>query len=148
MKQIVFDWQMNHSRMWRAWRSLVLFYLATNMTLTVRVKAILKPPHTSNTPSHWVGGQNKRLRRCFVTLGSFDDWIGGFVLCLILWTLNTCTPKVTAPSTVMHTNYPRSVLFFSFGLSPLPSELVSVSCYLRLVSHWEASADRKPHVLY
>lgn len=103
---------MNHFRMWRAW-SLVLFYLATNMTSLTNCsrKAILRPLHTTTLGTH----QNRKLRRCFLTLKTLW-WLGwGFSVVSKIWTLNTCTPKVTEPSTVMHTSYPRSVLFFSFG---------------------------------
>lgn len=37
-------------------------------------------------------------------------------MCLVLWVLNTGTSKVTEPP-IMHTGYPRSVLFFLLAVS-------------------------------
>lgn len=112
---------MNPSRMWRAWRSWVLFYLAIRlMSLTVPGKPQIHIPYTSSKLPHWVEGQNRRLRGWFLTLGFFDDLVGGFVLCLILWMLNTWTPMGTEPSAIMHTSDARSISFSSVGCLHCP----------------------------
>lgn len=58
--------------------------------------------------------------------------VGDFALCLILWMLNTCTPKVTRPSVILHSSYPKSVLlcFVLFYIV-----LFSVGC-LHCLQRW------------
>lgn len=88
MKQIAFDGQMNHSRMWRAWRRLILSYLATNLiSLTGPGKPEINHPTqaTSCPIREEVGTED--FKTAFPTLGFSDDWAEGFELNLLLWML-------------------------------------------------------------
>lgn len=146
MKQIAFDGQMNHSRMWKAWRSLILFYLATNpISLTVPRKPQINHPHpppTSDKLPHWGGGSEWKNSK--MLSDSRVLWWLGWGFCVVSCITDAKYLHSQGNRAINNTLAILEVFCLFCWLSPLLSGLGPVSCYFRFVSHGEASADWKP----